>query len=122
MVEDCLRRFILLCLSKPPFVMQWIFKDVDNDGCFIIMKQTRKNKHKHKSMLMYSRVVSRHHDVFFVMDFYFQSIEEAIDFFTANMLDKPLMFVHNCVYKRKSNRREFESLTQTMTDYMTRLH
>lgn len=130
-IEICLKAFLIYATSCPPFAVFWSFKCGQTQ--FDIVKQTKKNKCKHKSMIVLKELtyVSRHDSdtLYFVLDTHLQSIDEALDCFKnvvwplliSNTHDDDVVFVSSCRYKRLSNRLCFDQLTTNMLRLMKEL-
>jgi hypothetical protein len=132
-LEQCMRVFIGLAQSKPPFSMSWIFMADPNSTngqhpgttstvskSLFICKQTPKNKNRFKSMLVYrelsSEVMYDATNVSFVLDKLLQCTDEALDCFKNNIWPNinRITFIGSCTYNTLKYRLEYEKVTSEM--------
>lgn len=133
-VEECLKQFIHLAMSRPPFSMSWMFMEQYAPSSsssapkisLLICKQTPKNKNKFKSMLIYREWCTDTSGLVpmdFVVDKVLQSVDEALDYCKRRFWPQmhKMLFIESSPYRMSKYRAEYDQLTAEMTRLLSGL-
>lgn len=129
-MEHCLSKFIRLVVSKPANTMAWYIHvchvPENKNQSLSIQKQTPKNKCKHKSMMVFQQLIRQRSnleedlDIVYAIDTHMQCAEECLDCFKTEIWPyiklNQIKFAFGCTYKRPDARKEFETLTEEMSN------